>query len=429
MDTINDDFPHNAPPEPSRGSRRSGGPRTPRQPPADWGQRIFNLLSSVLREGRLEIRADDGSVWTLGRSEPHAVMRVRDAGVLPRILLYPALRFGETYMDGDWEPEGRLLDVLEVGMKFLQQIEANPVVQMVRSGAGRFLESNDPQRSRRNISRHYNLDADFFRSFLDADLHYSCAYFAEPEMTLEQAQQAKCAYVAAKLDLKPGARVLDIGCGWGGMAMYLAERYGAEVTGVTLSDEQCMVARKRSRERGLQDRIEFRVEDYRQVSGCYDAIVSIGMFEHVGRPQYQAYFNKICELLTEDGTALMHTIGRSAPPGGTNPWINKYIFPGGYIPAASEVLLPIERSGLLLTDLEVLRLHYARTLAFWHERFHQQRSGIASQMGERFCRMWEFYLQVSEASFRWDDLVVFQFQLSRKLGRLPIRRDYLYRDA
>lgn len=245
-------------------------------------------------------------------------------------------------------------------------------------------------------------------------------------MTLEDAQQEKCAHIARKLNLRGGARVLDIGCGWGGMAMYLAERYDASVVGITLSEEQAKVARARAAERGLQSQVEIRLEDYRKTTGQFDAIVSVGMFEHVGRPQYNAFFRRVRDLLTKNGTALIHSIGRSTPPGGTNPWIQKYIFPGGYIPAASEMTCGIERNHLILTDFEVLRVHYARTLNSWGQRFAASRDDIAARLGERFCRMWEFYLQASEMSFYWGDLVVFQAQMTRSLERLPFTRSYLY---
>jgi cyclopropane-fatty-acyl-phospholipid synthase len=409
-----------------RARPRSRGRNRP--PPADWSNRVIDLLGGLLTGARLEVAADDGSVWTLGRGGPQARMRVRNAAVLARMLRNPALRFGEAYVDGEWEPDGSLLSVLEAGTRLLQQLDSNPLVHWIRNAAGKLKEVNDPDLSRHNVASHYERDTDLFRRFLDQDLHYSCAYFDSATATLEQAQQAKCAHIASKLDLWPGARVLDIGCGWGSLAMYLAEHHQARVVGITLSEEQYKVACERAAARGLRGRVEFRIEDFRETHGSYDAVVSVGMFEHVGRPQYPVFFNRIHELLNERGTALLHNIGRTSPPGGTNSWISRYVFPGGYVPAASETLAAIERSGLLMTDLEVLRLHYARTLSIWHQRFQQERGVIAERYGERFCRLWEFYLQVSEASFRWGDLVVHQYQLARRLERLPLRRDYLYRD-
>jgi cyclopropane-fatty-acyl-phospholipid synthase len=297
---------------------------------------------------------------------------------------------------------------------------------LLGNGLAMLGELNNPLKSRRNVHAHYDLDYDLYSRFLDRDLHYSCAYFSNPDMGLEAAQQAKCAHIATKLDLQPGARVLDIGCGWGSMALYLAEHHEARVTAITLSPEQLGVARQRAVERKLERLVEFRLEDYRDTRGEFDAIVSIGMFEHVGRPQYHRFFEQVGSLLTPQGTALLHSIGRSTPAGSTNPWIRKYIFPGGYIPAASEIMAAMEPSGLILTDLEVWRLHYARTLAEWNRRFQAERERFAAQLGERFCRMWEFYLQVSEANFRWGDLVVFHAQMERSLERLPLTRDYLY---
>ncbi|WP_299690404.1 cyclopropane-fatty-acyl-phospholipid synthase family protein [Hydrocarboniphaga sp.] len=373
--------------------------------------------------------ARGGAVWTLGPGEePRAVIEVRDASVLTSILRNPALRFGETFMEGGWNPvDGSLLSVLEAGLALINSVELTPRERQLMKLRGHIGEINSPFSSRRNVAHHYDLDRELYAAFLDAGLFYSCAYYREPGMDLEAAQQAKCAHIAAKLDLRPGARVLDIGCGWGGLAMYLAEHHGVHVTGITLSKEQLAVARQRVNERGLDSRVELRLEDYRLTEGRFDAVVSVGMFEHVGRPQYPKFFRRVRELLKADGVALLHTIGRSTPPGFTNPWIRKHIFPGGYIPAASEVLEAIEAEGLVVSDLEIWRLHYAWTLAEWHRRFQAERELFRARFGERFCRMWEFYLQASEASFRWGDLVVFHFQLLRDQTRLPYTRGYLYR--
>jgi cyclopropane-fatty-acyl-phospholipid synthase len=261
-------------------------------------------------------------------------------------------------------------------------------------------------------------------------MHYSCAYFEHPGQDLESAQQAKCRHIAAKLLLRPDDRVLDIGSGWGGLALYLASRHKARVTGLTLSTDQYASATQRAQARRLEGRVDFRMQDYRQHirehAGEYDAIVSVGMFEHVGRPQYPQYFDGLRRLLKPGGRVLLHTIGRSTPPVSSRNWVQKYIFPGGYIPALSELSPPLERSGLVLCDLEVWRLHYADTLAHWHERFRHARAEFASRLGERFCRMWEFYLQACEAMFRWGDLVVFQLQMSDGNAGVPLTRDYLY---
>ncbi|HVT35824.1 MAG TPA: cyclopropane-fatty-acyl-phospholipid synthase family protein [Nevskiaceae bacterium] len=395
----------------------------------DITQFLLDRISRRFGPGSLEIEAPGGRRWQLGRGEPHARMVLHRAPALARMLLDPELAFGESYVDGDWDAPDGLLPVLHAALSMTQPLREGPGSRRwrrLRSLGGEF---NSRARSRRNVEHHYDLDFDLYRRFLDADLHYSCAYFREPGMSLEAAQQAKCAHIAAKLDLAPGAQVLDIGCGWGSLALYLAEHFDVRVTGITLSREQLDVARRRALQRGLAGRVDFRLQDYRETAGAYDAIVSVGMFEHVGRPYYDAFFRQLPQLARPDTVMLLHTIGRSSPPGSTNPWVRKYIFPGGYTPAASEVLAAAEKSGLVATDLEVWRLHYASTLREWHVRFQQARADIRERMGERFCRMWEFYLQACEASFRWDDLRVFHLQLSARQDRLPLTRDYLYRAA
>jgi cyclopropane-fatty-acyl-phospholipid synthase len=398
-------------------------------------QTLLNRVGSRFRHGCLEFRADDGRVWRLGQNEPLAVLRLLKPEALLKILLNPELYFGECYMNGDWEPaDGSLRQVLEVATCMANSISSGPLDGLLHRAIGWLGELNNPLRSRSNVHRHYDLDYALYSGFLDQEMYYSCAYFNDrghdqglaEGMSLEAAQQAKCEHIAAKLDLKPGARVLDIGCGWGSLALDLARRFDARVTGITLSEEQLQVAQRRARERGLERQVQFRLEDYRDTRGEFDAVVSVGMFEHVGRPQYKDFFRQVRNVLAPDGTALLHTIGRSSPPGGSSSWIRKYIFPGGYIPAASELMAAMEPQGLILADLEVWRLHYARTLAEWHKRFQANRAHFAARLGERFCRMWEFYLLVSEASFRWGSLVVFQAQMERRLGRLPLTRDYLY---
>lgn len=394
-------------------------------------QKALDLIGRHFSGGTLIFETPGDKSWRIGQGGPTARILLKDETVMRRIAIHPQLAFGETYMDHGWEPEnGDLRRVLEVALRMLSSAEhEHPHTKLIQAGLvglAKLHEVNNPLRARKNIHSHYDLDFALYSKFLDRGLNYSCAYFDRPDMSLEEAQQAKLAHIADKLDLKPGARVLDVGCGWGSMALYLAEQRGCTVTGITLSVEQQKVARRRAKERGLADKVEFRLEDYRNTTGKFDAIVSIGMFEHVGRPQYKIYFRKLYELLAEDGTALMHCIGRSTPPGNGSPWIEKYIFPGGCIPAASEVTGAIEPSGLILTDMEVLRTHYAKTLNHWAQRFDANRDTFVEQMGETFCRMWEFYLQSCEMSFLWDDLVVFQSQMTRKLKRLPITRDYLF---
>jgi len=292
----------------------------------------------------------------------------------------------------------------------------------------RLAQFNPRGRSRHNVAHHYDLDQRLYALFLDADRQYSCAYFEHPEQSLDDAQLAKKRHIAAKLLPRMNHRVLDIGSGWGGLALYLAEMCGARVTGVTLSDEQFALARNRADEKGLAGRIEFRLQDYRDIAEQFDRIVSVGMFEHVGVNHFDAFFGKCAELLSDDGVMLLHSIGRSEGPGVTNPWIAKYIFPGGYIPALSEVLPAVERAGLLVTDIEVLRLHYAETLRHWRERFLAHRDDLEKIYDGRFIRMWEFYLAASEMTFREQGMMVFQLQLTRRQGIVPITRDYIARE-
>jgi cyclopropane-fatty-acyl-phospholipid synthase len=294
----------------------------------------------------------------------------------------------------------------------------------------RYLNQFNPvKRAQANAAHHYDLSGELYDLFLDDDRQYSCAYFARPDMTLDEAQEAKKHHIAGKLLIEPGMRVLDIGCGWGGMGLTLARDYGAEVTGVTLSKEQHAMANERAETAGVADKAKFHLMDYRQVEGQFDRIVSVGMFEHVGVPHYEEYFRTVNERLTPEGIALIHTIGRADPPGTTSPWITKYIFPGGYVPALSETARAIETQDLYTTDVEVWRLHYAETLKHWHERFVSNIDRARELYDERFCRMWRYYLLACELTFRLNKQVVFQFQLSPRQDAVPLTRDYLYRDS
>jgi cyclopropane-fatty-acyl-phospholipid synthase len=292
----------------------------------------------------------------------------------------------------------------------------------------RLQQFNRPTRARRNVAHHYDLDGRLYSLFLDADRQYSCAYFETPDQSLDDAQLAKKRHLAAKLLLKSGQRVLDIGCGWGGLALYLGEFCQSRVTGITLSREQWQRAGERAAERNLAGPVEFRMQDYRDLHDSFDRIVSVGMFEHVGVGFYDAYFRKCAELLSNDGVMLLHSIGRSEGPNVTNPWIAKYIFPGGYIPALSEVLPAIERAGLLITDIEIQRLHYAETLRAWRERFLAHREEAERIYDRRFVRMWEFYLAASEMAFREQAMMVMQIQLAKRQDVVPITRDYIARE-
>ena len=390
--------------------------------------RFDSYLSATIRSGDLAVRLPNGSAMRLGDGQgPPLVVSIPKAITVARIAARPELAFGEAYMDGDLIlEEGDIYGLLDlVGANFKNRPRAKRAGPLTRAWRDLVQHLNDRTSARRNVHHHYDLSVDLYRRFLDEDLQYSCAYFADPAMSLEEAQAAKKRHLAAKLLLSPGQSVLDIGCGWGGLGLTLAGDYGARVHGVTLATEQLALAEKRAAERGLQDRARFTLTDYRDVAGPYDRIVSVGMFEHVGRPNYQAYFDAVARLLSDDGVALIHSIGRSEGPNTTQAWIAKYIFPGGYIPALSEVLPAVERAGLIVTDVEILRLHYAETLRHWRERFAAARADIASLYDERFCRMWEFYLAASEVSFRHSGHVVFQLQLAKRVGTVPLTRDYI----
>lgn len=389
---------------------------------------IARMLSRLAIEPRIDVVFPDGTLQSIGQGAAARLrMRIVDSPTELRLALNPELALGEAVMDGRVVVEqGSLYDLLDALVAAVHKARPKgwgKTLEGLRTAIRRFHQHNTPALARRNVAHHYDLKSDFFRLFLDEDMQYSCAYFARPDMTLAEAQLAKKRHIMGKLDLRPGQRVLDIGCGWGGMALSIAGEAGASVTGITLSEEQLVIARERGEASGLP--VEFRLQDYRHLTESFDRIVSVGMFEHVGVGFYRDYFRKIRELLTEDGVALIHTIGRSTPPGATNPFIAKYIFPGGYIPAMSEVAAAIEQEGLVVTDVEVLRIHYAETLKAWRENFLARRDEAVAMYDERFARMWEFYLAASEASFRHDDLVVFQFQLAKKLDGLPITRGYI----
>jgi cyclopropane-fatty-acyl-phospholipid synthase len=388
---------------------------------------LQSVLERIVRQGDLTLKLPGERTLRLGDgSGPRLVARITSAVWAARIATKPGLAVGEAYMDGGLVlEEGDLSDFLDLiggNAKNKLKKRRGPFRRWLRQT---LRETNARLAARKNVAHHYDLSDELYRRFLDADLQYSCAYFARPDMTLEEAQAAKKRHIAAKLLLEPGMRVLDIGCGWGGLAMTLAEETGAIVDGVTLSVEQLAVAKERAESRGLAGRARFSLTDYRDVTEKYDRIVSVGMFEHVGRPNYQAYFDKVAELLTDDGVALIHAIGRPEGPGVTNAWMAKYIFPGGYSPALSEVMVPIERAGLVVTDLEVLRLHYAMTLRCWRERFAAVRDEVRDLYDERFCRMWEFYLGVAERSFRERRQFVWQVQVAKKVEAVPITRDYV----
>ncbi|WP_270934772.1 SAM-dependent methyltransferase [Falsiroseomonas oryzae] len=411
-------------------------------------QRLLHAaLGRLVVHGSLVVRHADGKHARYGQAPgPRAAFRIRDAAATRRLVLNPALAFGELYMDGAIEPEGCTIgDVVEVLvlnqwkggrhpveglLALLRQArrrldQLNPAARakgnVARSARGKVVRS-----ARDNVAHHYDLNGQLYALFLDSDRQYSCAFFPTGSETLEEAQALKKRHIAAKLRLdRPGLEVLDVGCGWGGMALHLARDWGCRVTGITLSEEQLAEARRRAAEAGLADRVRFELMDYRAWDRPVDRIVSVGMFEHVGIGNYGTFFRTLHDALKPDGVALVHAIGRAGGPCNTNPWLAKYIFPGGYSPALSEVVPAIERSGLWMTDLEILRLHYAFTIAEWRRRFAANRAAIAALYDERFCRMFEFYLAGCEYTFRHGDHMNWQVQLTRSKHALPLTRDWM----
>jgi len=402
-----------------------------------WQKLFDRMAGTIIRHGTLRITMPDGRAITAGdgTGDPVAI-RLTDPDLPRRILMKPDLAVGEGYMDGTLLIEnddlrGFLALVMRnlgdtAGIDRIPGLWWQRPAALSRSAGRRWRQWNPAPRARANVAHHYDLSAELYDLFLDADKQYSCAYFEDPSMTLEEAQDAKKRHIAGKLLIEPGMTVLDIGCGWGGMALTLARDHGARVVGVTLSEEQHKIATSRAREAGLSDRVEFRLTDYRNVTGTFDRIVSVGMFEHVGVPHYGEYFANVARRLAPDGIALVHTIGRMRPPGITSPWIERYIFPGGYIPALSEMVAPIEREDLYMTDIEIWRLHYAETLRHWHDRFMASIDRARALYDDRFCRMWRYYLLAAELTFRHNRQCVFQVQLAHRQEAVPLTRDYLH---
>jgi cyclopropane-fatty-acyl-phospholipid synthase len=391
---------------------------------------LASLLRLIVKTGSLVLIDNDGRQCELGDGTGlPLLLRLNDRRVALEIAYNPNLKFGEAYMDGRISIEnGTIADILELFARNIGTGTGSGHMEWLTKArylARRLMQRNGVAKARRNVATHYDLSAALYDLFLDKDKQYSCAFYEKPTDSLEIAQLNKKRRIAAKLNLEPGQRVLDIGSGWGGMALHLSETSQADVTGVTLSTEQLKIASDRATAAGHADRVHFRLEDYRHVDEKFDRIVSVGMFEHVGVNNYATYFKKVAALLEDNGVALIHTIGRSDGPGVTNPWIAKYIFPGGYTPALSEILPAIEKAGLIVTDIEILRLHYAMTLADWRRRFLANWEAAKNLYDERFCRMWEFYLAGAEMGFRYQGLAVFQLQLAKRVDALPIVRDYM----
>ncbi len=387
---------------------------------------VDRYLSRRIKTGDLLVRLGSDPVKRFGDGSGAPVeVHIDRVAVLRMMARRSSLTLGECYMDGSVRfAQGGIYD-------FVALVSRNSKFGLIKETWFKRLlrglrQRNDAKTSRRNAAHHYDLSLDLYRRFLDTDLQYTCAYFARPDMTLEEAQTAKRDRIAKKLMLRPGDRVLDMGCGWGGLALDLATREeGIKALGVTLAEEQVAEGRRRAKATGLDKRVRFELQDYRAVEGQFDRIVSIGLLEHVGRPNYDAFFQKIAAHMPKDGVALVHSIGRKHGPGVTNEFLDKYIFPGGYIPLLSEVLPSVERAGLQVADIEMWRLHYAETLRHWRERFEAARPDMVELYDERFCRMWEYYLTISEVAFRWAGFAIFHLQLVKTVDAVPITKDYL----
>ncbi len=393
---------------------------------------LSNLLEKSITNGTLRVYDADGELheYTGKVKEPVVTIRLHDKSLYNRLFLNPELYGGEAYMDGTLTFEDGT-DTLQFMQFFLNNrsgVRSHPLhrfIKKARKKLRKLHQFNSVARARKNAAHHYDVSEDIYRLFLDADMQYSCGYFKSPDDTLEEAQLAKKRIIAAKLQISDGMRILDIGCGWGGMALYLAQIFDVEVTGISLSAEQIRVARDRAKALGLEGRVKFEYCDYREMNESFDRIVSVGMLEHVGGQHIEEYFTKIKSLLKNDGVALVHSIGRMSPPGAASPFIRKYIFPGGYIPALSEVTTALEKRHLWLADCEIWRKHYYYTLMQWRKRFLANWDKAAEIYDERFCRMWEFYLTATALSFVQGRSMVFHLLFSRKLDVLPITLDFI----
>ncbi len=394
---------------------------------------LAQLFRAIVRRGELTVIDGSGRTRRYGDpgSGPSVTIRLHDRGLHWRLPLNPRLAFGEAYVDGTLRVEGgTIYDFLDLMGLNIGNGQINAWDRWINRMAilwRGFQEANPLGEAQKHVAHHYDLSAELYDLFLGGDRQYSCAYFSTFGVPLEEAQEAKMRHIAAKLCLEPGQKVLDIGSGWGGMGLYLARHADVEVTGVTLSTEQHKLSQQRANDAGLDDRVGFHLRDYREQTGTYDRIVSVGMFEHVGMPHYQEYFDKLASLLQDDGVALLHTIADRGIPTATNPWMRKYIFPGGHCPSISEILPAIERAGLWVTDIEILRLHYAETLRRWRERFMANQHRVVELYDERFCRMWEFYLASCEMAFRRMGMMVAQIQLTKSIDAVPLTRDYMAR--
>ena len=393
---------------------------------------LAKFLNKLFKEDGFILIDANSIKYIIGnpKKEKPITLRLLDKKLHYKLLFYPDLYFGEAYTDGTAKIEnGSLTDFLEIALKNIGRNQTNILSQILNKlrGTYRYLTNfNVTKKSKKNVAHHYDISDDLYDLFLDPKRQYSCAYFKNENDSLEVAQNNKINYIIKKLNLKPNQKVLDIGCGWGSLAIEIAKKSQCEVTGITLSENQYKYSINKAKELNVENQVQFKLIDYRQLNEKFDRIVSVGMFEHVGRKYYKTFFNQINKLLNDTGIALIHTIGSVNQPRDPQPWITNYIFPGGYTPSMSEITAPIEKSGLIISDIEVLRMHYSHTLRNWKERFLNNKSKVLTMFDENFFRMWEFYLTSCEMVFKWNDQVVFQFQLSKDLTSLPTTRDYIY---
>ena len=393
---------------------------------------LISFLNDLFKEDGFELVDSNSKKYVIGnpKKEKPIVIKLLDQKLMQKLLINPDLYFGEAYMDGSLVIQnGTLTEFLDLAFKNIGRGDINFYGSIIKKikGTFRYLTNfNKIVKSKENVAHHYDISEKLYDLFLDENRQYSCAYFKNDNDTLEQAQNNKIHHIIKKLNIQPNQKVLDIGSGWGTLALAIAKETKASVTGITLSENQFEYSKNKAKEMNLSNQVDFKLVDYRQLNEKFDRIVSVGMFEHVGRKFYKTYFNTVFKLLNEKGIALIHTIGSSMPPRDPQPWITEYIFPGGYTPSLSEVAKPIENSGLIVSDIEVLRMHYAHTLRNWKERFLSKKDTVLGMFDEKFFRMWEFYLASCEMAFKWGDQVVFQFQLSKDNTSVPNTRDYIY---
>ena len=393
---------------------------------------LAKFLNKLFKEDGFILIDANSIKYIIGnpKKEKPITLRLLDKKLHYKLLFNPDLYFGEAYTDGTAKIEnGSLTDFLEIALKNIGRNHTNILSRILNKlrGTYRYLTNfNVTKKSKKNVAHHYDISDDLYDLFLDPKRQYSCAYFKNENDSLEVAQNNKIDYIIKKLNLKPNQKVLDIGCGWGSLAIEIAKKSQCEVTGITLSENQYKYSINKAKELNVENQVQFKLIDYRQLNEKFDRIVSVGMFEHVGRKYYKTFFNQINKLLNDTGIALIHTIGSVNQPRDPQPWITNYIFPGGYTPSMSEITAPIEKSGLVISDVEVLRMHYSHTLRNWKQRFLNNKSKVLTMFDENFFRMWEFYLTSCEMVFKWNDQVVFQFQLSKDLTSLPTTRDYIY---